>query len=91
MVQLLVRDKNRDRASTLIHELAHDLAAHPLSRSVRITGPAPAPLERLRGEWRFQLLARAADGRILHKLMRTVLPENPGYDLVIDVDPQQLL
>jgi primosomal protein N' (replication factor Y) len=91
MVQLLVRDKNRDRASALIHELARDLAAHPLSRSVRITGPAPAPLERLRGEWRFQLLARAADGRLLHKLMRTVLPENPGYDLVIDVDPQQLL
>jgi len=91
MVQLLVRDKNRERASTLIHELAAGLAAHPLSRNVRITGPAPAPLERLRGEWRFQLLARSADGRALHKLMRTVLPENPGYDLVIDVDPQQLL
>jgi primosomal protein N' (replication factor Y) len=91
MVQLLVRDKNRDRASSLIHELSHDLAAHPLSRNVRITGPAPAPLERLRGEWRFQLLARSADGKALHKLMRTVLPQNPGYDLVIDIDPQQLL
>jgi primosomal protein N' (replication factor Y) len=91
MVQLLVRDKSRDKASSLIHGLAADLAAHPLSRRVRITGPAPAPLERLRGEWRFQLLARSADGRALHKLMREVLPENPGYDLVIDIDPQQLL
>jgi primosomal protein N' (replication factor Y) len=91
MVQLLVRDKNRDRASDLIHSLAGDLAAHKLSRGVRITGPAPAPLERLRGEWRFQLLARSADGRALHRLMREVLPENPSYDLVIDIDPQQLL
>jgi primosomal protein N' (replication factor Y) len=91
MVQILVRDKNRERAASLIHDLATQLAAHPLARTVRITGPAPAPLERLRGEWRFQLLARAADGKILHKLMRSVLPQNPGYDLVIDVDPQQLL
>ena len=91
MVQILVRDKNRDRAASLIQELATQLAAHPLARTVRLTGPAPAPLERLRGEWRFQLLARAADGKILHRLMREVLPQNPGYDLVIDVDPQQLL
>ena len=91
MVQLLVRDKNRDRASALIHELAHDLGNHRLARNVRITGPAPAPLERLRGEWRFQLLARSADGKALHKLMREVLPVNPGYDLIVDIDPQQLL
>lgn len=91
MVQLLVRDKNRVRAESLIRELAASLADHPLSRGVRISGPAPAPLERLRGEWRFQLLARSADARALHRLMEEVLPKNPGYDLVIDVDPQQLL
>ena len=91
MVQLLVRDKNRDRAADHIAALAADLAAHPFSRSVRISGPAPAPLERLRGEWRFQLLARAADGRGLHRMLKDVLPKNPNYDLVIDVDPQQLL
>ncbi|HEY0512639.1 MAG TPA: primosomal protein N' [Thermoanaerobaculia bacterium] len=91
MVQLLVRDKNRDRAWTLISGLAADLAAHPFARSTRLSGPAPAPLERLRGEWRFQLLARAADGRGLHRMLEDVLPKNPGYDLVIDIDPQQLL
>ncbi|MFL6231801.1 MAG: primosomal protein N' [Thermoanaerobaculia bacterium] len=91
MVQLLVRDKNRDRAQGLIAELAANLAAHPLARAVRLSGPAPAPLERLRGEWRFQLLARSADGRGLHRMLEEILPKNPGYDLVIDVDPQQLL
>jgi len=91
MVQLLVRDKNREKAWEGIRDLAADIAAHPLSRNVRVTGPAPAPLERLRGEWRFQLLARSAAGRDLHNLLRTVRPQNPAYDLVIDVDPQQLL
>jgi primosomal protein N' (replication factor Y) len=91
LIQLLVRDKDRDRAWKEISSLAADLSVHPLSRGVRLSGPAPAPLERLRGQWRFQLLARSADGRGLHRLMEEVLPKNPGYDLVIDVDPQQLL
>ncbi|HVT57380.1 MAG TPA: primosomal protein N' [Thermoanaerobaculia bacterium] len=91
MVQLLVRDRNRERAQSAIRELAQALAAHPLSRAVRITGPAPAPLERLRGEWRFQLLARSAAGRDLHRLLEAVVPRSPAYDLTIDVDPQQLL
>jgi primosomal protein N' (replication factor Y) len=91
MVQLLVRDKDQERARKLILELAADLSAHPLSRSVRISGPAPAPLERLRGQWRFQLLARSAAFKDLHRLLREVLPPNPSYDLVVDVDPQQLL
>jgi primosomal protein N' (replication factor Y) len=91
MVQLLVKDKNRERAWSQMVELSSDLAAHPLSRSVRLSGPAPAPLERLRGEWRFQLLLRSAAGKDLHRLVQEVLPRNPTYDLTIDVDPQQLL
>ena len=91
MVQLLVRDKNRDRAWAEISKLAAGLAEHPFARSVRLSGPAPAPLERLRGEWRFQFLLRSADGKGLHRMLREVLPRNPGFDLVIDVDPQQLL
>ena len=91
MVQILVRDKSREKAQGIIAGLAADLAAHPLGRGVRLSGPAPAPLERLRGQWRFQLLARTANFRDLHRLLEEVLPKNPGYDLVVDVDPQQLL
>ncbi len=91
MVQLLVRDKDREHARRRMAELAHDLAAHPLARSIRLSGPAPAPFERLRGLWRFQLLLRAAEGRDLHRLLREVLPANPAWDLTVDVDPQHLL
>ncbi|HVR99789.1 MAG TPA: primosomal protein N' [Thermoanaerobaculia bacterium] len=91
MVQLLVQDKDRERAWNRMLEISHDLAAHPLSRSVRLSGPAPAPLERLRGEWRFQLLLRSAAGKDLHRLLQEVLPRQPAPELTIDVDPQQLL
>jgi primosomal protein N' (replication factor Y) len=91
MVQLLVRDRKRERAQAGIRELADALVAHPASRGVRLTGPAPAPFERLRGEWRFQLLVRAAAFRDLHRLLIEVLPKSPPYDLTIDIDPQQLM
>jgi primosomal protein N' (replication factor Y) len=91
MVQILVRDRSREKAWEHIKALADDLAAHPLSRRVRLSGPAPAPLERLRGEWRFQLLVRSAVFRDLHRLIAEVVPANPPYALVVDVDPQQLL
>ena len=38
LVQLLVRDQNRDRAQAGISTLTADLAAHPLSRGVRLSG-----------------------------------------------------
>jgi primosomal protein N' (replication factor Y) (superfamily II helicase) len=91
MVQLLVRDRKRERAQAGIQELADALVAHPLGRGVRLTGPAPAPFERLRGEWRFQLLARAASIRDLRRLLVEALPKNPPYDVTVDVDPQQLM
>jgi primosomal protein N' (replication factor Y) (superfamily II helicase) len=91
MVQILVEDRKRERAQSRMAELAADLAAHPLSRNVRLSGPAPAPLERLRGEWRFQLLLRSAAARDLHRLLAEVLPHAPVPGLTVDVDPQQLL
>ncbi len=91
LVQLLVRHEKADRAETLARRLARDLAAHPLARGVRISGPAPAPLERLRGKWRWQLLVRAASGSRLRRLVREVAGEPPMSELTIDVDPYNLL
>ncbi|HHQ47480.1 MAG TPA: primosomal protein N', partial [Acidobacteria bacterium] len=46
-------------------------AAQPLPDGVRLRGPAPAPLERLRGRWRWQLLISAPDrGRLRQVLER---------------------
>jgi primosomal protein N' (replication factor Y) len=91
MVQILIEDRNRERGEKRIRELADDLASHPLARGVRLSGPAPAPLERLRGEWRFQLLLRSANGRDLHRMLDHVLPTSLPQGLTVDVDPQQLL
>ncbi len=91
MVQILIQDPKRDRAEGRMRQLAQDLLKHPLSQSLRITGPAPAPLEKLRNRWRFQLLLRGTSGKKLHQLIKAVVPKKPSYDLTIDVDPYHLL
>jgi primosomal protein N' (replication factor Y) len=58
-----------------------------------VLGPAPAPLSKLRGKHRFQLLLRAADHGPLHRLGRALLQAHDvsGVELSIDVDPGALL
>lgn len=72
-------------------EIAQALQRHPLASGVRISGPAPAPFERLRGKWRFQLLLRSTSGSRLRELIREALPDSVPGDLVLDVDPHELL
>lgn len=91
MIQILTKDRNRERAFERIEGLARELGRHPLAGGFRITGPAPAPLERLRGEWRFQLLVRGERGSALRQAVRDLLGERPPPGLAVDVDPFHLL
>ena len=91
MVQLLAQHKQRHRAESGLREIALHLLAHPLAPAVRIAGPAPAPLEKLRGKWRFQLLLRGASGAKARRLVREVLTAHPNPDVSIDVDPYDLM
>ena len=65
------------------------LAAADVAREIRILGPAPAPLERLKGVWRYHLLVKAERREAIAEAGRLLaaLPEPPR----LDVDPQNLL
>ena len=91
MVQLLLRDTDRERGAASLNEIAGRLRGHPLARDMRILGPAPAPFERLRGRWRFQLLLRGPSGSHLRTLIREVVAQPSPPELMIDVDPYDLL
>ena len=60
---------------------------------LRLSGPAPAPLERLKGQWRFQLLLRTADRKSLLAALEACAPGRPpsGVHVAVDVDPQDLM
>ena len=91
MVLLLLRSADRNRGVTRISDLAARIRKHPRSSEFVVTGPAPAPLERLRGQWRFQLILRARSGKLLREVVREVALAERDGDLSIDVDPYDLM
>lgn len=81
-------------AVDLADELGGLLAEHYDRRRYRLLGPAPAPLERVRGRWRFQLLLKASSGEILKRVLKTARDSARGWSkphLAVDVDPVSLM
>ena len=90
MTQLIFKGRDRAAARDRIECFSRRLHEHPLARETRVAGPAPAPLERLKGEWRFQLLLRQASSRRLRTLVDETLADERRGNVIVDVDPQDL-
>jgi primosomal protein N' (replication factor Y) len=60
---------------------------------VRVLGPAPAPLGKLRGEYRAQLLLKGANRKTLRATLQAALAARPDLQkrVVVDVDPLNVL
>ena len=60
-----------------------------------ILGPAPAPLSKVRGKYRWQLLIKSNNFSTLRRAVKTAidkdLPKTPGVQITIDVDPINML
>ena len=91
LAAVLVSSPDRDRAESAAADLGKSLRSLP--DGLRLSGPAPAPLERLQGRWRFQVLIRAVDRRAVLAALESVIPERPpaGVQIAVDVDPQDLM
>ena len=67
------------------------------SEKIEALGPAAAPLSRLKGKHRFQMLLKGKKWRLLHEFTGKVLLQMernhplPGVKLIIDVDPVNML
>ena len=70
-------------------------AAAEGSGAVEVVGPAPAPIERLHGRWRWHFLLRspsaAALGKVLEAYMDHYRPRGREIRVVVDRDPVALL
>ena len=91
LAAVLTASPNRDRAEAAAREIGRALSVSAVA--LRISGPAPAPLERLKGRWRFQILLRARDRRTVLEALAAAVPERPpsGVQIAVDVDPQDLM
>jgi len=61
--------------------------------ALRVLGPAPAPLGKLRGEYRAQLLIKGVNRRKIREALQAALASRPELQrrMVVDVDPMSVL
>ena len=65
-----------------------------LGLECRILGPAPPPLYKLRGKYRFHAMLQASEPAALNKLIRKTVEETKtpkDVQFVIDIDPLDTL
>src|SRR5579872_3866569 len=94
LANVLVRSSKQDQALAMSSELGRLL--DPAPEGVKVLGPAEAPVPKLKSEFRYQLLLKAANRRRLNEVLRDVqkfaVEKKWGATaLVIDVDPLTLL
>jgi primosomal protein N' (replication factor Y) len=93
----LVRMIARGPEESAVYAYLKDLAAalrREADPSVRILGPAPAPILKIRNLYRFHIQLRCPKPRPLQALARTVpasIPAPHGVELAVDVDPIHML
>ncbi len=92
LARVILRGDNETAVRTHAQEMAKLLQKTGEQRSlaVEILGPAPAPIAKLKGQYRyhFQLSAEGLDPiRELWRIVESDLPAAAGVEYVVDVDP----
>ena len=89
LAALIVSGADKHETESFAKKLA---AASPLDETVRVLGPAEAPLAVVRGRYRFRLLIKAPRNYDLSRFMRVWLEHAPktrkSLKLEVDIDPQ---
>jgi primosomal protein N' (replication factor Y) len=102
LARVVIRGKDLQAASTFADRLAGGFRdalerlkdAHGGLLPLRLLGPTEAPVFRLKGYYRFHFQLHSASPGSLHQLLRQVMASvrpPPQVDLVVDVDPQDML
>ena len=94
MANVLVRSEKKEMAMRMSTDLGFLL--NPPPEKLRVMGPAEAPVPRLKNEYRYQFLIKAASRKSLNELLQKIRAYAFEHKwgataLVIDVDPLTLM
>ncbi len=86
----------QSKTDSLSHDLAQNLRGYITHKnlSVRLLGPAPAPLFKLRNRFRYQILLKSDSLPVLHEVLQYVSHLQSAYrelKVQIDMDPYNLM
>jgi len=99
MVNIRIEGKEGEKVQACADKVAHFLLANTQGESDPpvVLGPAPAPIERVKGRERWQVLLKGQERRTLHALVRKMQEalfsqrQVRGMRIIVDVDPYSML
>jgi primosomal protein N' (replication factor Y) len=82
-------------AQQLVHRARALSQQRETYRSIQLLGPAPAPIAKLRGHFRYHILMKAASSSLLNNYARLIVGNEdwipPKARIIVDIDPMQML
>ncbi|HSO72064.1 MAG TPA: primosomal protein N', partial [Thermodesulfobacteriota bacterium] len=87
----------RDMAQEIGNLLSLESEKRSLTSSLALLGPVPAPISKIKGRHRWQILLKGKDPRMLHQICVWVqetgkrILKGSGVQLILDVDPVDML
>lgn len=96
LINICVHDKEFDRANNTATDLAKELRDASRDSMLRVLGPAPAPISRIKGEHRFQILIKARSRARAREALDIAMTKTLAHganprSISIEVDPVSLM
>lgn len=96
LLRVIAASSDSNQAKDILVRLRSYLSAYAQERamSVLFLGPAPAPLERLQGQFRFHILIKSPSPSALStilKIARSTFLKSNTVKLIFDLDPQDMM
>jgi primosomal protein N' (replication factor Y) len=89
MVILTLRGRKEERVFKASESLAADLKKEIKSKNIDILGPAPSPVSKMKGMYRWNIFLRSESAENITAILKKALKENKmqGIITTVDVDP----
>jgi primosomal protein N' (replication factor Y) len=96
LINVLIHDKDYDRANGTASEFARELRLAARDSGLRVLGPAPAAISRIKNEYRFQVLIKAQSRSRAREALDVAMDRvtSAGHNprsISVEVDPMNLM
>jgi primosomal protein N' (replication factor Y) len=88
---------DQTRIAKLAGETASAFSLSACTKDLQVTGPSPAPIERLKGRYRWQLMVRTRTAKSMHEALDEVrarveaAAKRDNVRMILDIDPISML
>ena len=93
LINVIIRGRTFGQAMNFGADLTSALGQTRDKEGFRVLGPAPAPLGKVRGEYRVQVLLKGRSRALMREAIRQAFAAQPALQRrsVVDVDPLSLM